>query len=317
MNGVTMAVDLGGTKVEAALVDAQGAVLTRTRRRAATGPGAGPAGLRSAVQAVVAGALEAQPPGYVLEAVGIGSAGPLDSVAETVSPLNLPVRDFPIVSVVREVVGETLPVRMALDGLCIALAESRFGAAVGVSTSVSMVVSTGIGGGIVIDGAPLVGEHGNAGHIGQLRVSAEESAECATVGTLESVASGPASVAWAQTQGWTGRNGEELGRCARSGDRLARAAIERSAKAVGQALAGVCALLDVDLIVIGGGFSHVSDDYVDLVEACAHRAAVLPAARTVKVVRAALGSDAPLVGASLLPALIISSPEHHAQGSTV
>lgn len=301
VNGVVLSVDLGGTKVEAALVDAEGAVLTRTRRRAATGSGAVTAELRSAVQSVVAGALEAQPPGCMVEAVGIGSAGPLDTVADTVSPLNLSVRDFPIVSIVRQIVGETLPVSVGLDGLCIALAESRFGAAAGVSASVSMVVSTGIGGGIIINGVPLVGEHGNAGHIGQLRVSTEESPESATVGTLESVASGPASVAWAQRQGWPGRTGEELGGYARSGDKVARAAIERSAKAVGQALAGVCALLDVGLIVIGGGFSQVSDDYVELVEACARRAAVLPAARTVKVVRAALGSDAPLVGASLLP----------------
>ena len=301
MNGLVLGVDVGGTKVEAALVDAKGVVLTQTRRRSATGPGAGTAELAAAVQSVVAGALEAQPPGCVLEAVGIGSAGPLHKAAETVSPLNLSVSDFPIVSVVRDVVGTTLPVRLALDGLCIALAESRFGAAVGVSASVSMVVSTGIGGGIVVEGVPLVGEHGNAGHIGQLRVSTDESPDSAAVGTLESVASGPASVAWAQKQGWMGRNGEDLGRSARSGDKLARAAIERSAKAVGQALAGVCALLDVGLIVVGGGFSYVSDDYVDLVELHARRAAVLPAAQTVNVVRAALGADAPLIGASLLP----------------
>lgn len=301
VNGVVLGVDVGGTKVEAALVDAKGAVMAQSRRRSATGPTAGPAELAAAVRSVVAGALGARPPGCVLEAVGIGSAGPLNSTAETVSPLNLSVSDFPVVAVVREVVGEAIPIRLALDGLCIALAESRIGAAAGVSISVSMVVSTGIGGGIIIDGAPLIGAHGNAGHIGQLRVSAEESEEYPTVGTLEAVASGPASVAWAQAQGWRGSTGEELAQAARSGDKLARKAIERSAKAVGQALAGVCALLDVGLIVIGGGFSYVSDDYVDLVEACARRAAVLPAARTVKVVRAGLGSDAPLVGAALLP----------------
>ncbi|WP_267898516.1 ROK family protein [Agromyces laixinhei] len=87
---------------------------------------------------------------------------------------------------------------------------------------------------------------------------------------------------------------------AQTGDLVARAAIERSAKAVGQTLAGVCALLDVGLIVIGGGFSLVSGDYVHLVQQSARSAAVLPAARTVRVVRAALGSDAPLVGAALL-----------------
>ncbi len=300
MNDVVLAVDLGGTKVEAAFVDRAGHVVPSTRRRVATGPLAGPAELRAVVQSVVRETLELQPPGVALRGVGIGSAGPLDSMADTISPLNLPARDFPIVSVVRDIVGDDLPVRLALDGLCIALAESRFGAAAGVPTSVSMVVSTGIGGGIIVKEAPLIGDHGNAGHIGQLRVSPEESASDKTVGTLESVASGPASVAWAQARGWIGHNGQDLGTSALAGDRVARAAIERSAKAVGQTLAGVCALLDVGLIVIGGGFSHVSDDYVELVQDHARRAAVLPAARTVNVVRAALGSDAPLVGAAQL-----------------
>ncbi|WP_442576361.1 ROK family protein [Microbacterium sp. F51-2R] len=300
LNDVVLAVDLGGTKVEAALVDRDGKVRSFTRRRVPTGAAASSAELRAAVQSVVQGALESQPPGCVMRGVGIGSAGPLDSAAETISPLNLGVTNFPIIAVIREIVGENVPIRLALDGLCIALAESRFGAAVDVPTSVSMVVSTGVGGGIIVNGSPLIGDHGNAGHIGQLRISLEGSPTDATMGTLESVASGPASVAWARARGWQGATGEELADSARAGDRCAREAIERSAMAVGVTLAGVCALLDVGLVVIGGGFSLVSDDYVDLVQAFARRAAVLPAASTVRIVRAALGSDAPLVGAAQL-----------------
>ncbi len=210
MDDVVLAIDLGGTKVEAALVDRDGVISSGSRRRSETGPGAGFAELRDALGEVALGTVSARLSTQIITAVGIGSAGPLNSGEATVSPLNLPVHDFPIVAVVREVVGDALPIRLALDGTCIALAESRFGAASGVSNSVSMVVSTGVGGGIVIDGVPIGGEHGNAGHIGQLRVAADESAEDPTAGTLESVASGPATVAWARGQRWSGQTGMDL-----------------------------------------------------------------------------------------------------------
>ena len=154
-------------------------------------------------------------------------------------------------------------------------------------------MSTGIGGGFVLDGAPFGGASGNAGHIGQTHVAAGGP-------TLEEVASGPASVAWANAQGWRGSTGEDLARDASSGDPTARAAIERSAAAVGAALADAATLLDLDMIAIGGGFSRVSADYVDLVAAALRERAALPYSRATRVVPSALGDEGPLIGAAAL-----------------
>lgn len=307
---LALAVDLGGTKIDAALVDDDGVVIAASRTRRPTGPGLDPARLRAAVHDVVQGALAALPAGgppseMALAGVGIGAAGPVDFARETIAPVNLPgVQGFPLVAAVRDAVGaladETLPdtpIRLRHDGACIALAEAWRGATTDASASMSIIVSTGIGGGIVVRGAALAGGSGNAGHLGQVAAPAGFGADGAT---LEDVASGPSSVRWARAQGWQGETGEDLGRDAAAGDATARAAIERSARAVGTALADAATLLDLEVIAIGGGFSHVSGDYVTLVADALRAAAVLPYARAARVVRAGLGADAPLVGAAAL-----------------
>ncbi|WES66056.1 ROK family protein [Microbacter sp. GSS18] len=300
METLSLAVDLGGTKVEAALVADDGTIVAQSRHRAPTGPSAGADIVDAAVREVVEAALAAAASGASIAAVGIGSAGPIDRHAGTVSPLNLPLDGFPLVDSVRAALRDDVPVRLALDGTCIALAEARFGAAKDTADSVSMVVSTGVGGGIILDGRSVQGGSGNAGHVGQLRLSSRAPRGGARDGTLEEIASGPASVAWARDQGWAGTSGEDLARDAAAGHPVARAAIERSAEAVGQAVAGMLALLDIPRFVIGGGFSFVAPDYVALVEAAAHAAAVLPRGHEVRVLRAGLGGDAPLIGAACL-----------------
>jgi glucokinase len=294
-----LAVDLGGTKVEAALVAADGTIVAGTRHRAPTGAEATAESLAGAVTHVVRAAAGSLPEGDRIRSMGIGSAGPVDVPAGTVSPLNLRAAAFPLVDVATRALAVDVPVRLGLDGLCIALAEARYGAARDARSSLSFVVSTGVGGGIVWNGLPLEGERGNAGHIGQLRVT-DDTTDGPRSGTLEELAAGPGSVRWARARGWSGSTGEELARDAASGDTTARAAIVRSATAVGHALAGVSALLDIDRFVIGGGFSHAAADYVDLVQSTARGLAILPATRVIDVRRAALGADAPLVGAACL-----------------
>jgi glucokinase len=208
------------------------------------------------------------------------------------------IRDLPLVPTVERHAGGA-PVRVALDGTCIALAEVRFGALRGVRNGIAMVVSTGIGGGIVVDGQVVRGDTGNAGHVGQSWVR-RPSAEDPVAATVEAVASGPATVRWANAHGWDGVDGLALAADYRAGHPIAVRAVHRSADAVGQAIASFGALLEVTTVAIGGGFSRVADDYLARVEAAAHRVAVLPAARQVRVVPAELGDDAPLVGAALL-----------------
>ncbi len=295
MSGSALAVDLGGTKVEAALVDSEGRVVPGSRFRQPTGPDVTPDKLRGALIQVVRTSLEGVETPVV--GIGIGSAGPIDHGAGTVAPVNMPgVRGMALKDAVADAAARAglgkVPVRLGHDGGCLALAESWVGATRGARASLAIVVSTGIGGGFILDGRLLAGSHGNAGHLGQTRGGGGL--------TLEEVASGPASVAWARTQGWTGETGEQLGAAAAAGDAVARAAIERSAHAVGCALADAATLVDLDVIAIGGGFSHVSEDYIDLVADALRDAAALPYAASTRVVRTGLRADGPLVGAAAL-----------------
>lgn len=296
MTDVVLAVDLGGTKVDAALVTPEGDLVPGSSARRPTGSGIGAPELERVVTEVVDGALRGVPAGARLRGAGVGSAGPLSRADGTVFPVNLPgVHGFALIETVSRALdarGVRVPVRLGHDGECLALAEARWGATQDAAFSLSIVVSTGIGGGLVLHGALVHGANGNAGHIGQMRADGGE--------TLEQVASGPGSVAWARAQGWEGDDGIALGRDAAVGHPVARAAIERSAAAVGAALADATTLLDLDSIAIGGGFSRSAPDYVDLVAAELRRAAVLGYARRVTVVRAALGVAGPLVGAAAL-----------------
>ncbi|HEU4758186.1 MAG TPA: ROK family protein [Agromyces sp.] len=306
---VAVAVDLGGTKVDAALVDAGGRIVPGSRHREPTGPGQSPESLTAAIRSVCRRATDAAGPAHRLIGVGIGAAGPLRGDGTRISPLNMPgIRDFALPEAVAPVApiaapgapgGVDLPVRVALDGTCIALAELRFGALRGIRNGIALVVSTGIGGGIVIDGRVVRGDTGNAGHVGQSWVRRPDPSD-AVLATVEAVASGPATVRWANAHGWPGSDGRRLAADHRAGDPVAVRAVRRSAEAVGQALAAYAALLDIRVAAIGGGFANVADDYLALVEAAAHRVALLPAAAELRVVPAELGDDAPLVGAALL-----------------
>lgn len=302
---VALAVDLGGTKIEACLVDDDGGVVPDSRVRETTGPASDAVSLAAAVRSVVERALTALPRSAEVVGIGVGSAGPVDAIRGTVAPLNLPaVEDFPLADHVRNAArpfGVTPRVTLALDGQCIALAESWRGAGRGVRSMLGMVVSTGIGGGVVVDGRPLAGSTGNAGHIGQIEVAGYAGADVGGLdATVERIASGPNIVRWAQAQGWSGRSGEDLAAGYAAGDAVAIAAVRRSASAVGAAIASAAALLDVDLIVIGGGFSRVSPDYVDLVRASRDANAAFPFLARAGVVRAELGGDSPLIGAAAL-----------------
>jgi glucokinase len=286
-----LAVDFGGTKVEAALVIG-GELVPGTRTRRPTGPERSAAELDAAVAEVVRGALgDAR-----VERVGIGSAGPVDTVRGLASPLNVPAwRDHPF----RDVVAALVPgadVVLAIDGLAITLAEHHYGAGRGSSNVMGMVVSTGVGGGLVVDGRGISGASGNAGHIGHVQVSGfDDLCPCGRRGCLEAIASGPSSVRWARAQGWNGATGEEL---AASADAVARAAIERSARAVGLAIASASALVDLDVVAIGGGFSRSAPDYLDLVRSAADEG--FPFVRGTRIVAAGLGDEAPLIGAAAL-----------------
>ncbi len=296
---LALAIDLGGTKVEAALVDESGAIVPGSRARVATGAAA--AADRTVLERALVEVIthsRALPEWTEVTAVGIGSAGPIDLAAGTISPINLPAaHGVPIVALVAEASG-LADVTLRLDGTCIALAEAWLGAARGVGNAIVFVVSTGVGGGIVSDGRLFAGGSGNAGHIGQVVVAEIDGDAAAS--TVEQLASGPHVVTWARGQGWTGATGEELAAAYRAGDELATAAVARSAHAIGVGLANAATLLDLELAVVGGGFSFVADDFTEQIESAVRAASVNAYAGRLRVVRAGLGGDAPLIGAAAL-----------------
>jgi glucokinase len=298
---LALALDFGGTKVEAALVDETGAVLPGSRFRQATGPASTSEALAASVDSVVDSVLGTVPAGERLIGAGIGSAGPVNVALGLVSPLNVPAwRDYPLLAQVRSRLGG-VPTRLRMDGLCITLAEHWVGAAQGYNNVMGMIVSTGVGGGLILDGMTVAGPSGNAGHIGHVEVGGfSDRCACGGLGCVEAIASGPKSVAWARSEGWTGTTGEELAVAYAAGDEIAVAAVRRAGRALGQAIASATSLNDLEIVAIGGGFSHVSPDLFDFIrEAIAERTA-FRFVTDVTVVASTLSGEGPLIGAAAL-----------------
>lgn len=292
-----LAVDIGGTKLETAVVDRSGHVVAGTRSRRPTGRAHDRHDIVLALSDSIAESLGGAP--SPVAAAGIGSAGPVDLQAGAISPHNLPLlRDLPVRQIVEDAAG--VPAVLRLDGTCIAVAENWLGATRGSAVSMSLVVSTGVGGGIVVDGRPLAGASGNAGHIGQMHVNVGAPTTGAEESTLEAVASGPAAVRWANAHGWNGNTGEDLARDVALGDPVAEAATRRSARLVGQAIASVATLLDLDAVAIGGGFSRVRTDYVDIVRESARANVLFAYAARTRIAASGLRDEGPLLGAAAM-----------------
>ncbi|GAA5049049.1 ROK family protein [Nocardia callitridis] len=235
-------------------------------------------------------------------AVGIGSAGPVDVRIGVINPLNIPEwkSGFAVVEAVAALFP-TATVRLAIDGACLALAEFHVGALRGVANALAMTVSSGIGGGIIEDGRVVVGRTGNAGHIGHIVVPGwDVPCACGGVGCVEAVASGMSSVRWARSQGWTGDTGVQLAAAANEGDEIAVAALHRSGTALGQAIASASALLDIDTVVIGGGFAESGALLWDPLRAAVREHAGLQYLRELRVLPSRVTHGATLVGAAAL-----------------
>ncbi|MGX7733105.1 ROK family protein [Rhodococcus sp. 2H158] len=289
---VTLALDVGGTKMAAARVRADG---TLAAPRTVPTPAAG-------VWAACAELLRRVAAGAEVTAVGIASAGPVDTGAGSVAPINIGewARGFGLVDAVRGLFPRSR-VRLAVDGAAAALAEHRLGAGRGATDLVGVVVSTGIGGGLVLGGRIAGGRTGNAGHIGHMvsSVGADPCA-CGGVGCIETVASGPAAVRWARQHGWSGADGAALARAAGAGDPVAVAALGRAGAALGEVFASAAALVDVDLVVVGGGFAQAGEPMWRPMREAAARHARLPFLTGLEIVPARLAAVGTLTGAGIL-----------------
>lgn len=287
-----LALDIGGTKMAAGVVSEDGRVpVFDSVPTPQTDPWRACAAL-----------LERVADGREVDGVGIACAGPVDTVAGVVAPINITewAQGFELVAGVRSVFPDA-GTALAMDGAAAALAEFHHGAGRGTPNLLSLVVSTGIGGGIVLGGEIARGRTGNAGHIGHIVVpGSSEPCSCGGVGCLETVASGPSAVRWARSQSWSGNTGRELAEGARSGDAIAVDALHRAGTALGGAIASAAALLDVDLAVIGGGFAQSGAPLWEPMLDAAARHARLSFIAGLRIVPAELGGAGTLTGAGLL-----------------
>jgi glucokinase len=289
-----LAIDIGGTKMAGGLVDAGGTLTGRQQVATGSQP---TVALAQLVDSVLGSRDRIE-----IAGVGAGCGGPMSWPAGVVNPLNIPSwrAGFPLRDWLRERVPR-VPVRLHNDAMCLTVGETWRGAAAGCSEVLGMVVSTGVGGGLILGGRPRDGASGNAGHIGH--IVAEPGGPvcgCGARGCLEAVARGPMLVAWAAERGCRARDGRELAQLALGGDQVAKAAFDRAGSAVGRVVAGVAALLELDAVVIGGGLSSAGDLLFGPLrrEFAAH--AQLGYTRGTPVRHAALGQDAGLIGAAAL-----------------
>ncbi|GHH72276.1 hypothetical protein GCM10018793_09020 [Streptomyces sulfonofaciens] len=309
------ALDIGGTKIAGALVDGDGRILQRTQRPTPAQEDGDT--VMGAVEEVL-GDLAGSPSWAGARAIGIGSAGPVDATTGTVSPVNVPGwRDFPLVDRVRAVTGG-LPVELIGDGVAITAAEHWQGAARGHDNALCMVVSTGVGGGLVLGGRLHPGPTGNAGHIGHISVDLDgDPCPCGARGCVERIASGPNIARRALAAGWRpGPDGDTsaaaVATAARAGDPHAVASFERAAQALAAGIAATATLVEIDIAVIGGGVARAQDVLFAPLRRALRDYATLSFVQRLTVAPALMGTDAGLVGAAA--AALHAAPDTTAAG---
>jgi glucokinase len=297
-NRLALGVDVGGTKIAIALVDGKLGVSERIDVPSSATDGFELWGrIADATKEILSKA------DREIVGIGIGSAGPIYPSAGTVSPVNIPAwRDFPLVKCFRDVFQIE---RIALhgDAMALAHAEHKVGAGVGSRNMLGIVVSTGIGGGLILDNNLFEGETGNTSYLGHSSISFEgKRCACGRTGCVEAYASGPNMVALAKELGWQGASDSfiDVAAAARSGDAAALQAIENGSKALAVGLVNFVGSLDIGHIVIGGGVAQAGEIYWNpLLKHIRAESEFYGFLRDLKVSPAKLTTDAGLIGAAL------------------
>jgi glucokinase len=307
--GLAIAIDLGGTQLRAALVDASGAIVARAS--AATDVAGGPQATVVQMSELCARiGVEEHRSGIV--GLGVCAPGPLDS--ETGTIIGIPTlpgwEDFPLAATLAQKFG--LPVVVENDGIAAANGEWRFGAGRGLRHLVYVTVSTGIGGGVVVDGRLLHGRRGLAGHVGHMIMAPDGPiCSCGARGCFEALASGSALAEAGRQAAAAHRSGalaalpprvvtaRDVVAAARGGDGVATSLLDAEATWLGTGFSNLAHLYSPEAIVMGGGVSQAFDLLHPKIVA-AFEAYAMPPFRTTKIVAAELGDNAGLVGAAAL-----------------
>lgn len=311
-NNYVVGVDLGGTKIYTALADLRGAIAAEERMPtgAVEGPEAVIGRIAQSVRLVMSRVDGAAP-----AALGIGSPGPLDPDTGVVynSP-NLGWNCVPLGEKLQKILG--IPVFVENDANLAALGEYRFGAGQGSRHMVYVTVSTGIGGGLILDGRIYRGTGGGAGEVGHMVLVPDGPlCGCGRRGCLEALASGTAMAARAREAVASGRGkailkeaggspgditSVSVSRAAAAGDAEAVEIIGRAGEYLGMGLANVINLINPDRLVLGGGALEAGDPLWAGMERELKIRTLRPSLDQASVVRAGLGGRSGLLGAVAL-----------------
>lgn len=307
---LAIGIDLGGTQLRAALVDRAGVIVGRAAD--ATDVGGGPEAIVGQMMRLCA-AIGVGEHAARIAGVGVSAPGPLDSEAGTIIAIpTLPGwEEFPLAATLAGKFG--LPVVVENDGIAAANGEWRFGSARGLDHFVYVTVSTGIGGGVVVDGRLLHGRRGLAGHVGHMVIAPDGPVcSCGARGCFEALASGSALAragreaaamepdsALAREHPAAALTGRDVVEAARKGDRTALGLLEREANWLGTGFASLAHLYSPQAIVMGGGVSQAFD-LLETGIAATFRSTAMPPFRDVAIVTATLGDNAGLAGAAAL-----------------
>ena len=308
---LALAIDLGGTNIRVAVVDRGGATLQRERERTLAHLGAEHAMARLTE---TASRLMRNTADGEIAGVGVSLGSPVDPDTGTMyNPPSLPGWDgFSPKEALEE--SLRLPVRIANDATLGAVGEYAYGIGRGVENLVYVTVSTGIGGGVIVEGVPILGMDGFAGELGHMSIDRNGAlCNCGNIGCLEAIASGTAlaniaaerlrqgeqSSMEAMADG-NGIRAEAVMEAAAQGDPLARELVEQFSQDLGSGLVNLMHIFNPQMIVLGGGVSqNLHLFFAPLVSAIKRRAMAHLKAR-VPVVASVLGDDASLLGAAHL-----------------
>ena len=283
-----IALDLGGTQTRAALVDAHGNVSNRVSL-----PTPAQDGGDVVVATLVAAAKQAAGSETEIIGVGLSSPGPLDT--EKGITIDLPtikgMTNYPIRAALEAKLN--LKVHLENDGIAAAIGEWKHGAGKGLQSLVYVTVSTGIGGGVIVDGNVLHGRKGMAGHVGHLAIYPDGlRCSCGNTGCWEAYAAGPAFTARAKA-----KSAADVFAAAKAGDATAQKHVDEEARLLGIGITSLLHLYSPETIIIGGGLSNAFDQLHPGIDAYIRQNAML-AFKDVPVVRAALGGNSGLIGAA-------------------
>lgn len=272
-----LALDIGGTKIEGALVHPDGVVLARERLNVRD--------LGSDLLSPIVAMLNRIARGKSVKLLGVACPGPMTPHGEEVSPLNIPLwRNFAL----RTQLREHLDVEVFVDGdaRALALAEGVYGSARNDDSFLSMVVSTGVGGGLVMDGRLVNGTTGNAGHVGHMNVVANgRQCMCGSYGCLEAEASGSA------IEAITGRSPSQADDATR----------RRTGELVGRAVGTLSSVMDFNRCYVSGSVAlGFGDQFFKAANDAARSMATMDYSADLAILRSGLDREGPILGAALV-----------------